>query len=118
VSAALPPIDTALLPPDVRDGTPERRRQYDVARSFERQLVGELTKALAATAAPADDAATSAATKTYRDMLPGALADAVMAEGGLGLATQLDADGFAFGRDASQSGASQPPLGNTSEPGS
>jgi Rod binding domain-containing protein len=87
----LPPVDNALLPADVRTGTPERRQQYDMARSFERQLVGELTKALAATAAPADDATTSAATKTYRDMLPGALADAVMAEGGLGLAAQLDA---------------------------
>jgi Rod binding domain-containing protein len=90
MSAGLPPIDHALLPADVRNGTPERRQQFDVARSFERQLLGELTKALAATAAPADDATSSAATKTYRDMLPGALADAVMAEGGLGLAAQLD----------------------------
>jgi Rod binding domain-containing protein len=91
MSAALPPIDSSLLPADVRNGTPQRRQEYDTARSFERQLVGELTKALAATAAPADDATSSAATKTYRDMLPGAIADAVMAEGGLGLATQLDA---------------------------
>ena len=74
----------------MRNGTPERRQQYDAALSFERQLVGELTKALAATAAPADDASTTAATRTYRDMLPGAMADAVMAEGGLGLAQQLD----------------------------
>ena len=89
MSAGLPPIDRALLPADVRDATPERRQRYDAALSFERQLVGELTKALAATAAPADDTS-SAATKTYRDMLPGAMADAVMAEGGLGLAIQLD----------------------------
>jgi hypothetical protein len=34
-------------------------------------------------------------------MLPGALADAVMAEGGLGLARQLDAEGLVFGRDTS-----------------
>jgi Rod binding domain-containing protein len=90
MSAALPPIDNAFLPADVRNGTKERRQQYDAALSFERQLVGELTKALAATAAPADDASTTAATRTYRDMLPGAMADAVMAEGGLGLAQQLD----------------------------
>ena len=87
---AIPAIDHALLPKDVRDGTPERRKQYDAALSFERQLVGELTKALAATAAPADDASTTAATRTYRDMLPSTMADAVMAEGGLGLAVEID----------------------------
>jgi Rod binding domain-containing protein len=91
VSAALPPIDQSLLPAEVRNGTPERRKEYDTALAFERQLVGELTKQLAATAAPEDDASTSAATKTYRDMLPGTLADQIMAEGGLGLASQLDA---------------------------
>jgi Rod binding domain-containing protein len=90
MAAGLPPIDHAMLPADVRDGTPERRQRYDAALSFERQLLGELTKALAKTAAPADDATSSAATKTYRDMLPGAMADAVMSEGGLGLAIQLD----------------------------
>jgi Rod binding domain-containing protein len=89
--SALPPIDHALLPGDVRNGSPERRREYDAALAFERQLVGELTKALAATAAPAEDDTASAATKTYRDLLPGTMADAVMAEGGLGLAVQLDA---------------------------
>jgi len=89
--SSLPPIDQALLPADVRNGTPERRQQYNAALSFERQLVGELTKALARTAAPADDAQTSAAVSMYRDMLPGSLADAVMAEGGLGLARQIDA---------------------------
>jgi Rod binding domain-containing protein len=86
----LPPIDSALLPADVRTGTPERRQQFDAARSFERQLLGELTKAMAATAKPADESSESAATKTYRDMLPGTMADAIMAEGGLGLATQID----------------------------
>jgi Rod binding domain-containing protein len=90
-TSALPPIDRALLPADVRDGTPERRQQFDAARAFERELVGELTKALAETAKPAQDDTTSAATKTYRDLLPGAMADAIMAEGGLGLAVQLDA---------------------------
>jgi Rod binding domain-containing protein len=89
--SALPPIDNALLPADVRNGSPERRKQYDAALAFERQLVGELTKALADTAKPADDESSSAATKTYRDLLPGTMADAIMSEGGLGLAIQLDA---------------------------
>ena len=90
MSAALPPIDNAFLPADVRNGTKERRQQYDAALSFERQLVGELTKQLSKTAQPADGSQGSAATQTYRDMLPGAMADAVMAEGGLGLAAQID----------------------------
>jgi len=89
-TSALPPIDNALLPADVRNGSAERRKQYDAALAFERQLVGELTKALAATATPTDDKTASAATKTYRDMLPGTMADAIMSEGGLGLAMQLD----------------------------
>ena len=90
MSAAMPPIDNAYLPGDVRNGTKERRQQYDAALSFERQLVGELTKQLSKTAQPADGSGGSAATQTYRDMLPGAMADAVMAEGGLGLAQQID----------------------------
>ena len=90
MSAAMPPIDNAFLPADVRNGTKERRQQYDAALSFERQLVGELTKQLSKTAQPADGSQSSAATQTYRDMLPGAMADAVMAEGGLGLAQQID----------------------------
>jgi Rod binding domain-containing protein len=88
--SSMPAIDQALLPADVRNGGAERRKQYDAALSFERQLVGELTKALAATAKPADEDSSSAATRTYRDMLPGTMADAVMAEGGLGLAIEID----------------------------
>jgi Rod binding domain-containing protein len=88
--SAVPVVDQAFLPADVRNGTPQRRQQYDAALSFERQLVGELTKELANTAQPSDDSGTSAAVQMYRDMLPGSMADAVMAEGGLGLAQQLD----------------------------
>jgi Rod binding domain-containing protein len=88
--SSMPAIDQALLPADVRNAGPERRKQYDAALSFERQLVGELTKALAATAKPADEESSSAATRTYRDMLPATMADAVMAEGGLGLAIEID----------------------------
>jgi Rod binding domain-containing protein len=90
MSAGLPPIDNAVLPADVRNGTKERRERYDAALSFESQLVGELTKQLAKTAEPADSSGESAAVAMYRDMLPGAMTDAIMAEGGLGLATQID----------------------------
>jgi Rod binding domain-containing protein len=89
MSAGLPPIDQSLLPADVRNGGPERRKQYDAALGFERQLLSELTKTLAATAKPADGDDADAATKTYLDMLPGTLADALVANGGIGLAEQL-----------------------------
>jgi len=35
MSAAMPPIDNAYLPADVRNGTKERRQQYDAALSFD-----------------------------------------------------------------------------------
>ena len=101
MSAGLPPIDNALLPADVRNGTKERRERYDTALSFESQLVGELTKQLAKTAEPADASGESAAVAMYRDMLPGAMTDAIMAEGGLGLATQIDASLAQSGGSAS-----------------
>ena len=80
IGAALPPVHAPGL--DVRD---EKTR---AALSFERQLVTQLTQQLADSAKPAEEDE-SAATSTYRDMLPGTLADAVIGAGGLGLAKQL-----------------------------
>jgi Rod binding domain-containing protein len=85
----LPPIDQSLLPRDVRDGSPERKRSYEAALSFERVLVQQLTKTLADSAQPADDESADAATQTYRGMLPDTLADNIMSAGGLGLAREL-----------------------------
>ena len=83
----LPPVDPAALPREVRAAGPERRQEYAAALSFERQLVAELTKTLERT--------TGSAASTGRDLVPGALADAVMAAGGLGLAATLDRAGRA-----------------------
>lgn len=58
------------------------------AESFERMLVGQLTKVLADSALPEDSA--SAATNAYKDMLPDALTEALMSGGGIGLAKQLE----------------------------
>lgn len=85
------PIDQALLPAHVRTGTPQQREAYTAALGFERQLVEQLTKQLSATTG-GDDSQESAATKSYRDLMPGALADAVIAGGGLGLAAQISKD--------------------------
>jgi Rod binding domain-containing protein len=85
------PIDQALLPADVRTGSTQQREAYTAALGFERQLVEQLAKQLGATTG-ADDSKDSAATKSYRDLMPGALADAVTAAGGLGLAAQISKD--------------------------
>jgi Rod binding domain-containing protein len=85
----LGPIDRALLPADVREGTPADRRRYEAALGFERMLVSQLTQQLADTAKPADDENASGATSAYRSMLPGAMADAITDAGGLGLARTI-----------------------------
>ena len=65
-----------------------RTPQEKAALGFERQLLVQLTQQLAESALPQDDAA-GAATNAYRDMLPGALADAMVAAGGVGLAASF-----------------------------
>ena len=83
----IPPIDNALLPAEIRDGSATDKKSYQAALGFERMLLGELTKAMADTAKPSDqDQSGDAATSTYMQMLPDQLADAVTANGGLGLA--------------------------------
>ena len=88
MTSALPPIDQASLPAEVRNGSKQDKKAYQAALGFERMLLGELTKAMADTAKPADgdDKPEDAASAMYMQMLPDQLADAVTAHGGLGLA--------------------------------
>ena len=96
MTSALPPINQALLPAEVRNGTKQDKKAYQAALGFERMLLGELTKSLADTAKPidgGDDASgdgsgqpQDAASSMYMQMLPDQLADAVTSAGGLGLA--------------------------------
>ena len=72
-------------------GTPARTPEEKAAMGFERMLLGQLTKELAKSAQPADES-TDAGSQTYRDMLPDALADALIANGGIGLAAQIAQD--------------------------
>ena len=58
------------------------------ALGFERMLLVQLTEQLAKSAM-GDDETTSSATKAYQDMLPGTLADAMVAAGGVGIAANL-----------------------------
>ena len=59
--------------------------------AFERMLLVQLTQQLAKTS-EAEGEASRAATQACRDLLPGALADAMIAGGGIGLQTALTKD--------------------------
>jgi Rod binding domain-containing protein len=85
---SLPPLAPGALPADVRAGSAEDRSAYAAALGFERVLVGELTKSLQRTAG--DDA--DRAGGPYGSLVPEALADAIAAGGGLGLAHDLYRD--------------------------
>ena len=89
MTASLPPIDRSALPAEIRNGSAQDRKTYTAALGFERMLVEQLAKSMSKTADGDDDSGADAATTTYRDLLPGALADGVIAGGGLGLARQL-----------------------------
>jgi Rod binding domain-containing protein len=90
MSGALPPIDDRVLPADVRTGTTADKTRYKTALQFERELVSQLTQQLSDTTETdgADDGG-DAATKSYKQMLPGVLADSIMQSGGLGLARTI-----------------------------
>ena len=98
------PIDSAMLPADVRSGGPKERKLYEAALGFERLLTGELTKSLASalggsdesgdSSAASDDSGgtssgSSAATDIMKGQLPDQLATALQQGGGLGLAHAL-----------------------------
>jgi Rod binding domain-containing protein len=92
----LPPIDNSLLPAEIRNGSASDKKSYQAALGFERMLLGELTKAMSETAKPVDGGdgdessqPQDAASSMYMQMLPDQLADAVTANGGLGLAQNL-----------------------------
>ena len=85
----LPSVDRSLLPAEIRAGSREDQRSYAAALGFERMLLGQLTKSMAESAQGEASEDETAASSTYRQMLPDALADAVIAGGGLGFAGDL-----------------------------
>jgi Rod binding domain-containing protein len=85
----LPPLAPGtVLPADVRAAGSGAQQEYRTALAFERVLISQLTKAMQATVGGEDDSGT-AATKTYRNMLPDTMADALVGSGGIGLASDL-----------------------------
>jgi Rod binding domain-containing protein len=106
-TGSIGPIDQALLPDSIRNGTPEQKQAYTQALSFEQMLVDQLSQALASSAsgssgdgsAGSDSGSDSGsgsllggsdpASSTYAQLLPTALSSSVMSAGGLGIAQQL-----------------------------
>lgn len=96
-SSGLPAIGAQALPADVRAAGKDAQQQYRTALSFENVLMAQLTKTMQSTADPvldpeSDDdsaAAPSAAGGAYSQMLPGVMADALTAGGGIGIAREV-----------------------------
>jgi len=88
------PIDQALLPAAVRDGTPQRKQDYQAAVAFEQVLLGQLTKQMSSSLETTDSSGTDttpAAVKAEAQLLPDAMAQALSSAGGIGVAAQIDA---------------------------
>jgi Rod binding domain-containing protein len=106
---AVGPVGPAVSAEPAAARTPDARTVH-AAKAFERVMLEQLTKEMAASAAPEDagDGA-SAATSAYRDMLPAAMADALSQSGGIGIATQLQAT-------LAAANATVPPTGDAATP--
>jgi Rod binding domain-containing protein len=83
----LPAVPRTAIPQRIREQGAEAEQAYKVALGFERELLSQLTKALqtSTTEGEMGDPATTA----YEDQLPGAMADAITAAGGTGMAEDL-----------------------------
>jgi Rod binding domain-containing protein len=103
---SLPPINSALLPADIRNGDAKAKQAYQEALGFEDILVNQLTQQLAQTVvSPSDgssddgsgDSSDSSggilgsdpSTSMFASMIPTALTQSLMSSGGVGVADSL-----------------------------
>jgi Rod binding domain-containing protein len=93
-TTALPALDEASLPREVRDGTVDDRKLYATALGFERILVEALAENMTQTTSflsedeDSEDGSGSGLS-FMKEQLPTTLASAVTGGGGLGLALEL-----------------------------
>jgi Rod binding domain-containing protein len=92
--SSLPPVDNSVLPADIRNGSKTDQDNYKSGLAFERQLVEQLTQVMSDTTKAGQgsedsDDGSSASTDSYKQMLPGVMADSIMSAGGLGLARTI-----------------------------
>ena len=112
-AANLPPIDSALLPADIRNSGAKAKHTYQEALGFEDILMQQLTQQLAATVtSPGGDSSGSGdssdsasgsgsdsgsggilgsdpSTNAFASLIPTALTQSIMSGGGTGMADQL-----------------------------
>jgi Rod binding domain-containing protein len=100
MSNALPPINEALIPASVRDQGSKAVSLYDTALNFEGLLDEQLTQQLTQTLDPSDSGDSSdgssdsssqpdPASSLLMQMLPSELSQALVSDGGVGLAPEL-----------------------------
>lgn len=87
MTAPISPVAGAALPPEIRAAGKSVQDEYRSALAFERVLLGQVTKAMQSTIGGPEGA--SAATEAHKNMLPDTMADAIIAGGGIGLASDL-----------------------------
>jgi Rod binding domain-containing protein len=107
-AANLPPIDSALLPSDIRNGNGQAKHAYQEALGFEDILMQQLTQQLAATVtSPGGDSSDGSggssdsstgsggmlgsdpSINAFASLIPTALTQSIMSGGGTGMADQL-----------------------------
>ena len=82
--SGLPLVSDTALPADVRRGTSKDKENYKAALGFEQMLVQQVVQSMAG-----DDQDSPLAQGPYASTMQTSLADALTANGGLGLAQQL-----------------------------
>jgi hypothetical protein len=120
-AVGLPVVDQALEPTWVRKGSTATKQDYTTALAFEKVLVEQLTKSMAATSGlggeggeeegqsppeGGESGGAGAGTSQLSTLLPQALSAGIAGAGGLGLASQLtrDLQGTQPGGSISRSG--------------
>jgi Rod binding domain-containing protein len=95
-SLGIPPIDQSLLPASVRNGGQKDVQLYDQALGFEGMLDQQIAKALTDTLKPVGDSDSGddsdggdATTNMLSQLLPQALSQGLVANGGVGVANQI-----------------------------
>jgi Rod binding domain-containing protein len=87
------PIDTTLIPPQIRGEGPKARQLYEAALQFEqlltKQLAQGLTDATQSEDGDDDGGGDDGVAAVYQQQLPDALAKSVSGAGGTGLALGL-----------------------------
>jgi Rod binding domain-containing protein len=110
MAAALPSIDSSVIPASVRAAGPDAQKLYTVALSFEQLLTQKVAESLSSTLhdqSGDDGSGGDASTSMVEQLLPTALAQGMTQAGGLGLAGQLyeSLGGTAAAKSTAKAGA-------------